>query len=140
AHDADRTGPRARERAHAHVAVPGAGGAARGCAADPVVARRQQQSRPTGAGRVRGGARRFRACSRRGTELMTKMSHVSGAAVKGGTTAVRTPRSGRAGLQACFLALAAATMFAGCREVHGEAAIAPRPVKIMGVRAAEAPS
>jgi len=36
--------------------------------------------------------------------------------------------------------VAGATLAAGCREVHGEAAVAPRPVKVMGVRAAEAPA
>jgi len=36
--------------------------------------------------------------------------------------------------------LLASVLSAGCREVHGEAPIAPRPVKVMGVRAAEAPA
>jgi RND family efflux transporter MFP subunit len=39
-----------------------------------------------------------------------------------------------------FIAIAgaAATLCAGCREVHGEAHAAPRPVKVTGARAAEA--
>jgi len=65
---------------------------------------------------------------------------VAVAALKGCAPPARYAASRRAGLQACLVAAAAATLFAGCREVHGEAPVAPRPVKVMGVRAADAPA
>lgn len=47
--------------------------------------------------------------------------------------------SARAALTGGAMALAAATLFAGCREVHGEAVhAAPRPVRVLEARPAEA--
>jgi RND family efflux transporter MFP subunit len=46
--------------------------------------------------------------------------------------------SARAALTGCATAIAAATLFAGCREVHGDAAhAAPRPVRVIEARPAE---
>src|SRR5262249_52404487 len=48
--------------------------------------------------------------------------------------------SGRAGLRACVVAIAASVLFAGCHDVHGEAGPSARPVKIIEARPSAASS
>jgi RND family efflux transporter MFP subunit len=52
-------------------------------------------------------------------------------------TVARGSYVGSAALQGCLAAVCAATLAAGCREVHGEAPVVARPVKVMEARPTE---